>query len=174
MTDLDIPSRMRSLPRNSAGSPEPWCASLPEAVNKRLCWLCGEKMGAYAAFLLDARQSITRLAEAPPSHRECALFVAQDQSSDYPKPATGPLIVWITRAYLPRPDGRGGTNCLITEPENLFWFFEGRPAPKSMAIEDLEREFAPLRDNAEKEGRRAVAALAIYFSAIRSRVPIAE
>lgn len=173
-TPLDIPQRMRSLPRNAAGSPIPWCASVSDAVNRHLCWICGEKLGRYAAFLLDVRTCITQLPTTPPSHAECALFVAQDNDSDYHNTHDGLLIVWITTAYLPRRDDKGGTNFLITGPENVFWFFAARPARQCIAIEALEREFRALHALSASESPRALAGLVMNYSVIRNRVPIAD
>lgn len=175
MTDLDIPSRMSSLPCNAAGSPIPWCASLPEAVNKRRCWICGERLGQYMAFTLDPHTTLTRLSPEPPSHLDCALFVAQDQHSDYPKSATSFSIVYVTKLYDSRRDREGRPIFLVTEPEDpIYWFFQGRQATPNEAVNALMAEWPTRKAAAEAEGRRAMSELVVIFAAIRSRVPIAE
>lgn len=83
---------MRGLPLNDKGYPVPWFVDWidgkPEframdprkwrrAVKDRLCWLCGEKLGRYMAFVAGPMCGVNRTSSEPPSHRDCALYAAR-------------------------------------------------------------------------------------------------
>jgi|KBSMisStandDraft_5_1062788.scaffolds.fasta_scaffold00035_24 hypothetical protein len=86
------PPRMRSLPLNDKGYPIPWFVeTLPDgsrdfrimdghkwvrAVRDRLCWLCGERMGAFMTFVAGPMCGINRTSAEPPSHHDCAEYAA--------------------------------------------------------------------------------------------------
>ncbi len=86
------PPRIARLPRNHAGYPVPWFVAwidgtpdfrvigegrLDDAIRFRSCWLCGDPLGANAAFVLGPMCGITRTSPEPPSHRDCADYAAR-------------------------------------------------------------------------------------------------
>lgn len=134
-----IPARMLSLPIRR-GYPVPWFVDVnPEtndydfrmaddrkkrrAVMERRCWLCGEPLGRYGAFVLGPMCAVNRVSSEPPCHLECADFAAracpflvnphekrrQTQLPEEMLPAPGVglernpgvALVWVTRSYSP-------------------------------------------------------------------------
>jgi hypothetical protein len=83
----ELPLRMRGLAVDDRGYPVPWFVAWvdgqPEfravdarkwlqAVRQKLCWVCGQQLGAYLAFILGPMCAINRTISEPPSHRQCA------------------------------------------------------------------------------------------------------
>jgi hypothetical protein len=50
---------------------------LIRAIKKRLCWICGEKLGQHCVFVAGPMCGINRTSAEPPSHRECAEYAAK-------------------------------------------------------------------------------------------------
>ena len=146
-----LPARMQKLPVDERGFPVPWFVqwfhpdgkpverfvrqgdkpdfrvidSRKKAIahRQRLCWICGEPLGGYLAFVIGPMCAINRVASEPPSHRECAEFSARGcpfltkpkverREDDKPAGITeapgvglqrnpGVALVWITRSYKP-------------------------------------------------------------------------
>lgn len=82
-----LPERMKALPVDpERGYPIPWFVDYldgkPEframdprkwraAVKQRLCWVCGQKLGAYLCFVLGPMCGVSRTTSEPPVHLEC-------------------------------------------------------------------------------------------------------
>jgi hypothetical protein len=86
-----IPERMRRLPIDERGWLVPWFvawvdgkpdhramdgAKLRDAIKRRLCWNCGQPLGARGAFVLGPMCAVNRTNAEPPNHYECARFAA--------------------------------------------------------------------------------------------------
>src|SRR3981189_2409882 len=89
---IPMPDRFKKLPISDKGFPIPYFVGeldgrrdfrviRPDAIaacfNKRLCWLCGEKLGQYLAFVIGPMCSVNRVSSEPPSHRECAEYAVR-------------------------------------------------------------------------------------------------
>lgn len=88
-----LPTRMRTLPRDSAGRPVPWFVAwvddkpdfrviadgkIERALRYRLCWVCGHPItGATCAYVIGPMCAVNRISAEPPSHRDCAVYSAQ-------------------------------------------------------------------------------------------------
>lgn len=87
-----IPQRMRHLPVDERGYPIPWFvayhegkpeframdgAKLRSAIQESRCWVCGDILGKYVAFVIGPMCAINRVSGEPPCHRECAEFSAK-------------------------------------------------------------------------------------------------
>src|SRR5882724_12231484 len=98
----ELPSRMRTLSVDARGYPVPYFVAWldasgaptkrgegtpdfrvvnPETVVKchtdRLCWVCGQPLGAYKAFVIGPINALGRMSSEPPSHDGCADFSAR-------------------------------------------------------------------------------------------------
>jgi hypothetical protein len=88
-----MPERMKSLPVDHRGYPVPWFVAWedgkPEframdpvkfvaAIKKKLCWVCGERLGVNVCFVVGAMCGINRTSSEPPSHLDCARWSAQN------------------------------------------------------------------------------------------------
>lgn len=193
----DTPRRIRTLPRNEAGYPVPWFVEYVDgkpdfrimnehhfvaAVKEKLCWICGEKMGAFKAFVIGPMCAVNRVSSEPPSHTDCAIFAAKmcpflanpkqkRRETNLPGNASlqtagiaikrnpGVALVWITGTYSVFDDGRGGALFNLGEPINTFWYAQGREATREEIMESIDSGFPLLMDMAQREGPEAIADL---------------
>jgi hypothetical protein len=191
---MEVPRRIAALPRNDAGYPIPWFVDyvdgkpdfrlmngkhLVAAVKHKLCWICGETMGSYKAFVIGPMCAVNRVSAEPPSHADCAKFAAKacpflanpkqkrretnlpagqtDVAGIMIKRNPGVALVWITREYKTFNDGQGGVLFRIGDPEETLWFAHGREATREEVMVSIERGLPLLREMAEKDGDEAIA-----------------
>jgi hypothetical protein len=79
----DLPLRIQKL-SVERGYPVPWfvakigdhydfrvvdAAKFKPAIEKQLCWVCGQKLGSMLAFTIGPMCAINRTISEPPSHR---------------------------------------------------------------------------------------------------------
>lgn len=170
----ELPERMRDLPVDR-GYPAPWFVDwitneagerVPEframdsrkwvrAVKEKLCWVCGNKLGAYLTFTIGPMCGINRISPEPPSHLECAQWSAKNcpflsrphmQRRDIEeklcplKPAgnmiernPGVMLLWTTRSYevFRAPRGVDGYLIRIGDPVHISFWAEGRTATRA-------------------------------------------
>lgn len=188
----DAPARILALPIDHRGFPVPWFVAwidtapdfrvvgpgkVAEAHNKGLCWICGERLGAFKAFVVGPMCAINRTSSEPPSHVECAQFAARacpfltqpamrrnekNLPGEAQEPAgvmirrnPGVALVWVTKAYKP---WRAGDGVLfdIGVPERCEWYAHGRPATRDEVAESITSGLPLLRAEAAKGGERHV------------------
>lgn len=170
-----IPRRMARLPLDSAGRPVPrfatWVDGKPDfrvvqpewvgrAARLRLCWVCGEPLGAHLAFVIGPMCLINRISSEPPSHRECAEWSAQacpflinpnkdrrvgNLPPEHSPPAgvfvernPGVTIVYVTRSWSVVQAPEGGQLIRMGEPTGLTCWKEGRTATRAEVEESIE------------------------------------
>lgn len=183
-----IPQRLQSLPVER-GYPVPWFVAQVDghydfrvidnrkfapAIKKRLCWICGQKLGAYLAFPIGPMCAINRTISEPPSHRECAewsievcpfLIQRQEQRREthLPEGVTEPaghgikrqpgaVCLWITKSYQPFSDGNGGVLFELGDPVEVLWFKEGRTATRQEVLESIDSGYPLLLEMAQQDG----------------------
>jgi len=164
----EVPLRMRSLPVDSRGYPIPYFATsadgksglrgahtakLAECVYFKRCWLCGQALGRYKAFVVEPLRTISRLASEPPSHTDCAKFAA----------IAAPLLtgdsravaVWVTRDVktIQQDDD---LLFRMGDPEQAFWYAQGRLASRDEVRASFEAALPKLYDFASAAGDVAV------------------
>jgi hypothetical protein len=204
--DIPLPRRMARLPVNERGFPVPFFVAkvngeydfrafsgdkITACVRKRLCWLCGEPLGRYLAFVIGPMCSINRVSSEPPSHLECAQYAvkacpfltkprARRNEVDMPEGKVagisldhnpGATLIWITKDYQPVSDGRGGVLFSIGEPHDLLWFTEGRTANRAEIDAAIEKGLPYLREIAAKEGPEAERELQKYIERATKLLP---
>lgn len=190
-----LPARLRAhLPIDERGYPVPWFVQwidgrpdhrvmderkLALALKDGRCWVCGQQLGRFQAYVIGPMCAITRTSSEPPSHRECAEWSARAcphlsrpharRRDSYPDgvkdPAghaimrnPGAVAVWITRlpARPRRADG-GNAGILFTLPDpiEVLWFCEGRTATREEVDAAIESGLPLLVDGAlEQHGAR--------------------
>ena len=199
--NLEIPARIKKLQRNEKGYPVPWfvkwidgkpdfrvmdAEKWVKAVKFKLCWVCGDPMGAFKAFVIGPMCTVNRTSSEPPSHRECAEFSAKAcpfltdpkrtrRETNLPagkvvggigiKRNPGVTLVWITKSYkvFPVPAMEGiekGYLIEIGDPIETLWFAEGRPAWRWEVEASFKSGLQLLRKEAEREGDSAMKTLA--------------
>lgn len=171
---LDMPSRMLRLKIDERGFPVPrfveWIDGKPDfrvmdkrfmrdAISKKLCWLCGEKLGKFMCFVVGPMCVINRVSSEPPSHLGCARFAAkacpfltqpnrkrdennlpgeaQNPAGVMIKRNPGACALFITEKYLPFRAGNG-TLINIGEPAAVEWYAHGRKATRDEVMKSIE------------------------------------
>jgi hypothetical protein len=87
--DVELPQRMKHLPRDKRGFPVPyfvqWQDGQPlfpifdptkwiRCVTKARCWVCGDELGRWMTFAIGPMCVVNRISSEPPCHAECANF----------------------------------------------------------------------------------------------------
>jgi hypothetical protein len=179
--DIPLPRRMARRPVNDKGFPVPYFVAkvngewdfrafsgeaISACVLKRLCWLCGEPLGRYLAFVIGPMCAINRISSEPPSHLECAQYAVmacpfltkprmRRNEVDLPVGQTagialdhnpGATLIWITKGYHPVSDNKGGVLFQIHEPHDLLWYAEGRPATRDQVLTAFNKGLPFLRE----------------------------
>jgi len=207
-----LPERFLKLPIDPRGYPIPWfVGELPDGTRdfriadqeKRirgykdeLCWLCGEKLGRYKAFVIGPMCVVNRNTSEPGSHLECARFAAiacPHLSRPHAKARTaglpeerrslagslpgnpGACAVYVTthcRAYRV-PESRDWL-IRLGEPESVEWYASGRRATREEVEEVLAARLPLLQNIANEEGPQAIASLALMVSIAKKWLPKKE
>jgi len=163
-----------------------------DAITGQKCWLCGQRLGAYKAFVVGPMCAVNRVSSEPPSHRECAEFAARAcpfltqprmrrNEKDVPEDAHEPgglmirrnpgvALVWTTREFnaFRAP---GGVLFRIGEPDHVHWYAQGRDATRDEVMASIESGLPILRQAAQEDGPRGVQALERGLAAALRLVP---
>lgn len=154
---IPIPKRLAHLPIDEKWHlPVPyfvqWLDGSPEfriadgdawlnCITQEVCWICGEKLGTYRAFVIGPMCSINRVSADPPGHRECMEYAVQvcpfmvnpkferreaNRPPEYERTVVaghaitrnpGVMLLWVTRAgdyhLVKVPEGAGGAGVLF-------------------------------------------------------------
>lgn len=190
---LPLPKAMVGRPVDPRGYPVPWFASRTadgydfrvvevarrdEAVRHRKCWVSGEPLGRFAAFVIGPMCTVNTVSADPPVRPDLAYWSArvcpfltrplavrnergleglQDETPGIAiKHNPGVCAVWVTRFWTFDRDGlfRFG------EPHEIRWYARGRAATRAEVVAAFERGFPRLQELADAEGAAAQAALA--------------
>ncbi|CAK0406026.1 Uncharacterised protein [Burkholderia pseudomallei] len=195
-----LPPEMMNLPIDERGYPVPffvaWVDGKPDfrvadamkmqkAVRFHRCWVCGEPLGRYRAFVIGPMCAVNRVSSEPPSHLNCALFAvhacpflilpkAHRRETHMPEGSTDPAgiflkrnpgvsLVWVTREYRVERHS-DGLLFRLGEPSATLWYANGRRATREEARESIDSGLPSLReiaaaDNALPELERMIAAV---------------
>jgi hypothetical protein len=184
--DIPPPPRfMQQLPIDKRGYPVPWFVDWingePEframdrrkfaaAINKRLCWTCGNPLYGEEVFVIGPMCAVNRISSEPPSHRECAGYAARacpflskpqmvrrKDGMPVERNAAGIMVernpgvtlLWFTRRHrnLQVPNG---VLFELGRPFHVEWYCKGRQATRA-EVEDAITSGVPiLRETCEK------------------------
>lgn len=192
---IPMPDRIKRLPISATGFPVPWFVAwldgesdfrvigpgkLVQAVNRKLCWVCGQPMGVHKAFPIGPMCAINRNIAEPPCHFECAEYAVRacpflsnprmrrnekDLPDGHREPAgvmirrnPGAIAIWVTRDYRCVRESNG-VLFRLGDPERVLWFAEGRKATRAEVLHSIETGLPLLYEAAEADGPDAVAAI---------------
>lgn len=200
-------SRILKLARDVRGYPVPyfvaWIDGAPDfrvidpdkyraCVRHRLCWICGEPLGRYLAFVIGPMSAVNRTSAEPPSHRDCAVFSAtacpfltrpkmarNEKGVEDAKVVAGVgltrnpgvALVWITTSYEWFRDGMGGRLIRFGDPVELLWFAEGREAKRAEIDESIRTGLPHLEKLAAEQGPEAQRHLAAEIERMETLLP---
>lgn len=205
---LPIPDRIAALPRDHRGYPVPWFVGwidgkpefrladsrkLSRAIERRVCWVCGHKLGPTGTFTIGPMCAVNRISSEPPSHRECAEWSARAcpfltnpaqsrRDGGLPAESVSPggemilrnpgiTLLWVTRHWSVEGDGRGGTLFSLATPTRCMWYAEGRQAIRAEVLASIESGLPLLQDAADAEGPDAQQELARMLDVAMPLVP---
>lgn len=190
-----LPTRIAQLPVDDRGYPVPWFVAwidgkpdfrvigpgkTVQAVREKLCWVCGQRLGTYFAFVIGPMCAINRVSGEPPSHLECAEFSAracpflttpkerrrEDRLPDGTcfsetglKRNPGVALVWVTKTFTPIRGVGNEVLFRIGNPTSTLWCCEGRTATREEVLRSVETGLPSLKELAEQDGPRAMAML---------------
>jgi hypothetical protein len=168
---------------------------LVQAVNYKRCWLCGEPLGVHKTFVLGPMCTVNRTSAEPPCHLDCAdyavracPFLTQPKMrrnevglpEDHQLPGgvmikrnPGVTALWITKRYSAWRDPSGGALFTVGDPEQVFWFAEGRKAKREEVDNSIKTGLPLLMDVAEEEGPEAIEELYRCMTRARDLLPAA-
>jgi hypothetical protein len=164
------------------------------AVEERLCWVCGKKLGAYLTFVLGPMCLVNFTTSEPPAHLECATWSARNcpfltrpemvrREAGLPEEQEQPggvhitrnpgvVALWTTRGYEVFRDPEGKPLLRVSdELEHLEWFAEGREATRAEVRHSVETGVPLLAGLAQTQGPEAVAELAARVAAVEALYP---
>ena len=200
-----VPPRIKRLPISPTGFPVPWFVTWfkdgkPSTTGNR-CWVCGDMLGKYMAFVLGPMCAINRIISEPPSHRDCAIFSAQacpflsnprmirnekglieddkllpgfvEAAGNHIERNPGAVCVWITNAFAPFRPPKGGVLFSVGDPLEVLWFAHGRQATREEVMTSIDTGFPQLQTLAQTEGTAAEKELAKMRDAALRLVPAA-
>lgn len=188
-----LPPKMSHLPIDARGFPVPFFVAMVDGkpdhrvadtkkletcLKRRVCWICGEPLGQFKAYVIGPMCGITRTVADPPSHLDCATyaatacpFLARPHAKRRTIALPGDIVfppgngikrnpgvagVWVSKQFRPfRVDN--GFLFDIGSPTSTTWYCEGRPATRAEVDESITSGLHLLRDEAHKEGPEAVA-----------------
>lgn len=180
----ELTDRISKLPIDERGYPVPWFVAWPDgkpdfrivddrklirAVKEKLCFVCGQPLGSYKAFVIGPMCSINRTSAEPPNHVDCAEWSVKgcpfltkphmvrredEKTAELEKNVPGEMIkrnpgvmcIWVTKSYDMFSDGRGGILIKIGNPESVSWWRDGRTATRLEVESSIESGLPSLFD----------------------------
>lgn len=191
----DAPHRITALPLEERGFPIPWFVPwfdgkpdfravkperIQEAERRKLCWICGHRLGTAFAFVIGPMCAVNRVSAEPPSHLPCARFAVKacpflsqplakraEVTEHHLPPAglmiernPGVILIWRTQSYRAERERDGRMLFKIGAPTGLEWYSRGREATRDEVIESIETGLPALKNVAAMDGRAGLEALA--------------
>jgi hypothetical protein len=199
---------MKRLPLDHRGFPVPWFVATLDngerdfrvaderkkviAIRKRLCWVCGEPLGRFKAFVIGPMCAVNRVTSEPPCHLDCAEFSAKGcpfltrprmrrNEKDLPTEAVdapgiaisrnpGVACIWVCETFT-RFAVDNGWLIRLGEPTRIRWFAEGHDATREQVMTSIESGYPLLKELADQEGAEAQRALEAQLARAMSLVP---
>lgn len=197
---VPMPTRLRHRPISAEGYPIPafveYVDGKPDfrvmsgehyarCIKHRMCWVCGQPLGKFMAFVIGPMCAVNRISAEPPSHYDCAMysvhacpFLTQPRmrrnEKDLPgegkevgvmlKHNPGVTLIWVTQGYRVFREGQG-VLCEIGDPVSIEFYREGRRATLDEVLASMDIGLPKLRAVAERQGRKAVERLEQQVSA---------
>lgn len=188
----DVPERIQRLPKDEKGRYCPWfvawidgkpdfrvveAGKAVSAIKENRCWICGEVLGRFKAFVIGPMCAVNHISSEPPSHKDCAIYAAKAcpflatpkmhrRERDLPEGVIDPagislrrnpgvVLIWITTGFKVlglMGDGNGGARpgmlFQIGDAVDTLWYCEGREATKEEVVESIESGIPLLREAA--------------------------
>jgi len=209
-----LPRRIARLEVDPRGYPIPWFVDRTDgacdfrvadarkrvrAITEKLCYVCGDYLGVYKAFVIGPMCAINRVTAEPPCHQDCAEWSAiacpfmsrpkmKRRTNDLPEDGESPggipldrnpgvTCIWTCGSFEPfnvDPSLGGGWLIQLGEPAGgVKWFAEGRTATRAEVEASIESGYPALLELALKQGQKAEDALAAARERAEKYYPVA-
>jgi hypothetical protein len=181
---------MARLPLDERGFPIPWFVHIDKetgnadfrvirpggiaiAYRSQTCWLCGDKLGRYQAYVVGPMCGVNRVTSEPPCHQDCAEYAARacpfltrplasrnerglpeeaSAAGEMIKRNPGCVLVW-TQKTPPRPFRvENGFLFRLDDPAQVQFWAHGRPATREEVARSVETGMPILAAMAERDG----------------------
>ena len=197
-----LPKRMQRLPLDDRGYPVPWFVDwldgkpvfqamdpqkFQKAIQQKRCWLCGERLGVYMAFVIGPMCGVNRVSSEPPCHRDCAEYAVRAcpfltrplarrnlrgiDPADVKRPAgvmiernPGVSLLWITKSYKPF-HAPNGILIRIGEAVDVSFWSQGRKASIEEIRTSVDSGLPILEGMAKNDGPSAESELSHQVTA---------
>lgn len=182
---VPLPDRFKRLPIDHRGYRVPrfatwingqWDFRLADtqwvktALARRLCFLCGEPLGQFLAFVIGPMCAVNRVTSEPPCHLDCATYAVQAcpfmafpnrgrNAEGLPEKRNAPsgfmitrnpgvVLVWVTRSFEVHRTAKGGKGNMIHlgPATSKAWWSHGRPATLAEVLDSIESGVPALRE----------------------------
>jgi hypothetical protein len=190
------PERMARLPLDERGFPIPWFVYVDDAgkadfrvvrpggimiaVRSHTCWLCGEKLGRYQAYVIGPMCGVNRVTSEPPCHRECAEYAAKacpfltrplavrnernmpdhaGVAGQMIKRNPGCALVWVQKTPPRLFRVQNGFLFQLDDPSDVTFWAHGRKATLDEVRQSVHTGMPILAEMAQKDGPEGVAEL---------------
>lgn len=202
--------RIAKLPVDPRGYPVPWFVAKVNgaydfrvvepsrkavALRDHRCWICGEKLGRFLAFVIGPMCVVNRNTSEPPSHLDCAEYAvkacpflmrpkAQYRTANLPEGSRVPF------GSLPgNPGAQAIYSCnsfqayrvsavlpdvlmRLGPPTNVSWWAEGRPATRTEVLDAIAGRLHFLEEAAKTEGDAALRHLEREIAVAMKYLPV--
>jgi hypothetical protein len=187
-----LPHRMEALNLDDVGRPIPWftwvdpstgkpdfrvmdATRMRRAIQHRLCWVCGQHLGAYLTTVAGPMCGVNRISAEPPSHTECATWSAENcpflvnpnklrrDKNLIAKGGAGVMVernpgvsmLWTSKVSERFRSHAGGDGVLfrLGPPTAVRWLREGRPATRAEVLESMAGGIALFRETNAEQAR---------------------
>jgi len=211
--DIEMPARIRLLPVDPQRRvPVPWfvewvngepdfriasTTKFLRALKERRCWVCGEPLGRWVAYVVGPMCGINRTSAEPPVHRDCGIYSARacpflrepklvrNEHEPLPDGAKegkvfggigirrnpGVALVWVQRGATTVQKVPNGYVCKMGDPFELLWYRESREATRAEIDESVATGLPILRQMAEEDGPEAVMLLGKMLADFEALLP---
>ncbi|HEX3525128.1 MAG TPA: hypothetical protein VHT52_23945 [Stellaceae bacterium] len=210
---IPMPARVAKLPISEQGYPVPWFVpwvdgkpatqaadprKIKVAISANRCWVCGEQLGVYKAFVIGPMCAVNRITSEPPQHKECAEYTVkacpfltkprmkrnpvdddrkQNPAGVFIERNPGVSLIWITKDYRRFTPRGGGVLLSVGTPLEVSWWREGRTATRTEILESMDSGLPILLQAARDEEATgiegSVAAIEEAYQRALALVPVA-
>lgn len=153
-------------------------SKVQSAIRFKLCWICGEPLGAYQAFLGGPLMAVNRASGEGPCHRDCALYAvrvcpfmvhgAEFRTNGLPIGSVtqmqqlglggiknpGVSVFWVTK-HVTRETSLSHL-WKLGAAEEVSWWAKGRPATREECVSGLNVNLGNLMATAKSPDERAM------------------
>ena len=170
-TTNHMPERIAALPLDDKERPVPFFvlwkdgkpdfriadpAKIYQCYHEGLCWICGQKLGTYLAFVVGPMCTVNKISAEPPGHLDCGQYAVRAcpfliqpkmvrREGGLPEELAAPpgvffkenpgvTAIWVTKSFTPLLKD-GMLVARLGAPTQVLWYARGEQAGLSDVME---------------------------------------